>query len=557
MPYDLSIVIPARNEIFLSRTIEDILKNIKGNTEIIAVLDGYWPDPSIEDDHRVTLVHHTESIGQRSACNEAVRLSKAKYILKCDAHCSFAEGFDEVLMKDMKDDWTVVPAMRNLHVFDWVCKKCGTRSYQGITPVSCLKCDNTEHFEKDIVWIGKSNPISTSYCFDPQPHFQYFKEFKHRPEGKGDLTETMSLQGSCFMLTREKYWELDVCEEKFGSWGSQGIEVSCKTWLSGGRVIVNQKTWYAHMFRTKGGDFGFPYPISGRQIQSAKSYARDLFFNNKWPKQKYPISWLVEKFWPVPGWSQEQLDELKKGEKIEISEPDVTPVPHMSCERKGPTKGIVYYTDNRCEDRILHLCQDHLKKAVGDARIISVSLKSIKFGENIVLDLERGYLTMFKQVLEGIERCETDVIYLCEHDVIYSPEHFEFIPPTRDKFYYNISNWQVRAMDGHAVYWDCKKVSQVCAYRDLILEHYRKRVKMVEEIGFSRRMGFEPGTHHREARVDDTTSDFFSTEIANLDIRHSKNLTSSRWSPNEFRNPCKNWRESHVNRLLGWENLKL
>ena len=479
--------------------------------------------------------------------------------MKIDAHVAFDKGFDRKMIEAFEktgDNVTMVPIMRNLWAFDWKCYHCGFKSYQGPTPTECGGCKNPK-FRRKMMWIGKHNPQSTSYCFDPQPHFQYFKEFKHRPEGKGDLTETMSLQGSCFMLTREKYWELDVCEEKFGSWGSQGIEVSCKTWLSGGRVIVNQKTWYAHMFRTKGGDFGFPYPISGRQIQSAKSYARDLFFNNKWPKQKYPISWLVEKFWPVPGWSQEQLDELKKGEKIEISEPDVTPVPHMSCERKGPTKGIVYYTDNRCEDRILHLCQDHLKKAVGDARIISVSLKSIKFGENIVLDLERGYLTMFKQVLEGIERCETDVIYLCEHDVIYSPEHFEFIPPTRDKFYYNISNWQVRAMDGHAVYWDCKKVSQVCAYRDLILEHYRKRVKMVEEIGFSRRMGFEPGTHHREARVDDTTSDFFSTEIANLDIRHSKNLTSSRWSPNEFRNPCKNWRESHVNRLLGWENLKL
>jgi len=36
--YDLSILIPARNEMFLARTIEDILKNSEGKTEVIFVL---------------------------------------------------------------------------------------------------------------------------------------------------------------------------------------------------------------------------------------------------------------------------------------------------------------------------------------------------------------------------------------------------------------------------------------------------------------------------------------------------------------------------------------
>ena len=34
---DLSILIPARNEMFLRRTIEDILEHMEGDTEIIAV----------------------------------------------------------------------------------------------------------------------------------------------------------------------------------------------------------------------------------------------------------------------------------------------------------------------------------------------------------------------------------------------------------------------------------------------------------------------------------------------------------------------------------------
>ena len=102
--YDISIVIPSRNEMFLKKTIEDILDKSRGKTEVIAVLDGAWADPPIKDDTRVTLIHHAQSVGQRAACNQAVKLSNAKYIIKCDAHCGFDEGFDVKLLEDIKDD---------------------------------------------------------------------------------------------------------------------------------------------------------------------------------------------------------------------------------------------------------------------------------------------------------------------------------------------------------------------------------------------------------------------------------------------------------------------
>ncbi|MFK5282618.1 hypothetical protein ACI3PL_23945, partial [Lacticaseibacillus paracasei] len=53
------------------------------------------------------------------------------------------------------------------------------------------------------------------------------------------------------------------------------------------------------------------------QVQRAKKHAKNLFFENRWPLQKYPLSWLVEKFWPIPGWSDTELAEQKKlGEKF-------------------------------------------------------------------------------------------------------------------------------------------------------------------------------------------------------------------------------------------------
>jgi glycosyltransferase involved in cell wall biosynthesis len=222
--YDLSILIPARNEMFLGRTIQDILENIEGKTEIIAVLDGYKPDPALPPDPRVTLIYNPEAKGQRAATNQAAKLSKAKYLMKCDAHCAFDKGFDTKMINDMYDNWTMVPLMKNLHAFDWICPD-GHRRYQGPSG-PCLECG--KETTRDVVWIAKRSPNSRSYCFDSTPHFQYFGEYSKRPEGQGEITETMSLQGSCWMLTREKYWDLNVCDENFGSWGSQGIEVALK-----------------------------------------------------------------------------------------------------------------------------------------------------------------------------------------------------------------------------------------------------------------------------------------------------------------------------------------
>jgi len=309
---ELSILIPSRNEIFLARTIEDILKNIEADTEVIAVLDGQWADPPIPQNERVNIIYVPESVGQRAATNLACKLSKAKYVMKVDAHCSFDKGFDRKMIAEMKDDWTMVPTMRNLWAFSWKCYKCGWKKYQGPTPLKCENCGSTK-VRRKMMWIGKIRPQSNSYSFDSEPHFQYFNEYTKRPEYKEalktGLTESMSLQGSCFMCTRDKYWELNLCDESLGSWGNQGMEVAVKTWLSGGKVMVNHKTWYAHMFRTQGGDFSFPYKQSGNEVSRTKQKVKDLFFNNKWDKAIHPLSWLVEKFAPVPGWTD--LDKIR------------------------------------------------------------------------------------------------------------------------------------------------------------------------------------------------------------------------------------------------------
>jgi len=316
---NLSIIIPSRNEAFLKNTVEDILENIEADTEIIIVLDGQWCVEPLNKHKRVTVVYLPISIGQRASCNLACKLSKAKYIAKVDAHCSFDKGFDRKMIEAFKetgDDVVMVPNMKNLHVFDWVCTKCGNRRYQGRTGI-CEKCGGEE--KKEIVWFAKKSPNSTSYRFDTTLHFQYWGGYKKQQ--KGDLVETLSLQGSFFMITRENYWKLNVCDESWGSWGNQGSEVAIKNWLSGNKVICNKRTWYSHLFRTQGGDFGFPYHQSGKQVSNARKCSRDIFFNNKCKNQKHPLSWLIEKFKPIPDWHEDSgkkmLDYInKKGDEF-------------------------------------------------------------------------------------------------------------------------------------------------------------------------------------------------------------------------------------------------
>jgi hypothetical protein len=550
---------------FLSKTIEDILKNKRGKTEIIVHLDGKWANPGIPDHPDLTIIYSPEPIGQRAGTNKACRLSRAKYVMKADAHLAFDEGFDVKLMEAITDDMTIVPMMKNLHVFDWVCigkseklgvpywdapydmpRGCGFRIYQGPTPEKCQKCDG--NMERQLLWIAKDSPKSTSFLFDTTMHFQYFAQFKKRPEGKGDLTETMSLQGSCFMLTRKKYWELDICEENYGSWGQQGTEVACKTWFSGGRVMCLQTTWYAHMFRTQGGDFSFPYPQSQRQIEKAREYSRKQFKEGGWSKTipGRGIDWLLQKFYPVPYWHDGKETPKKKHE---------APV--------ALKKGIIFYTDNKVNLKIAHAVQDNLRRT--GLSIVSASLKPMpNFGKNVHLKLERGYLTMFKQQLAALEASDADIIYMCEHDVLYHPSHFEFTPPKKDVFYYNVNVWKVDAYRDHALAVDeCRQVSGLVAYREFLIEEYKRRIKRVEEAGeFKRGWGFEPGTKSIErGGFSDFTAENFKSTYPNLDIRADHNLTPNRWNKEQFRNQQNTigWIERPISYFLmnGWHRKDL
>jgi hypothetical protein len=519
----LSVLIPSRHEAFLLPTIQDVLAKKRGDTNLIVVLDGEWPIDPIPDHPDVHLVYHPVSIGQRAATNEAARISRADFLMKLDAHCAVDEGFDLKLMEpyttgELSPITTTIPRLYNLHVFNRICTVCGATHYQG--PMGeCPSCHAPDALRLEMVWAPRFNRLTDFARFDHRPQFQYWNAYKRRSQAQGDLADVMCHVGAGWMMPRARYWDLGGLDEGHGSWGQMGIEISCKSWLSGGRQVVNKRTWYSHLFRTQPG-FSFPYPHKERAAEFAREYSRRLWFDNAWSGQVRPLSWILRAFHPVPQWETEV-------------EPE-------------PTLGVVYYTDNRLDPALMQACQHQLVTALADHPLVSVSLAPIDLGTNIVLPGERGRLQMFRQILAGLEALTTEYACLCEHDCLYPPAHFDFTPPRRDRFYYNQSVWRVHVRTRQCVTYRMMSVSGCCASRQLLIDYYRALVDEVSRSGYDHARGYEPGVREGLALG-------WRSRTPYVDLRHEQNLTASRWSSSAFHDirTCQEWRESPT--PPGWD----
>jgi hypothetical protein len=496
----LSVIIPARNEKYLQRTIQDVLDNATGEIEVIAVLDGYWPEPPIQDDKRVILIHRTEAIGQRQAINEAARIAKGEYIMKLDAHCAVDKGFDVKLAADCEYDWTVIPRMYNLDSETWKPKR---------------------HKRTDYMYIGLRE--------NGELRAEYFEKGLRQPDNDKKIDDVMCCMGPCFFMHKDRFWELGGMDEAHGGWGQMGIEVACKAWLSGGSLKVNKNTWFSHWFRGGGGP-GFPYQISGREVDKARKYSKDLWLNDKWPLQTRKFGWLVEKFNPP---------------KFETK------------------KTIIYLTDNTLDPVIAAKCREKLIEAAGDNPIISVSQEPVDLGRNICVGkIGRSWMSLQRQLLAGLEAATTKYVAIAEHDCLYTKEHFNWIPPRDDVFYYNHNFWLLWFSNNHPElkgmysYWPKRFcLSQLICNRDLLKASTNERIALLQD-GYHIVKGLfgagEPGVCDRIAMgklensperptqlqeytkgcLTEYESKSFMTETPNVDIRHNSNFTGPKRGKN-------------------------
>lgn len=211
---------------------------------------------------------------------------------------------------------------------------------------------------------------------------------------------------------------------------------------------------------------------------------------------------------------------------------------------------IVYYTDNSLDAELMRFCHAKLLEAANGKRIISVSQQPLNFGDNICVgDIGRSHLSLFKQILAGVEQVQTEFLALAEHDCLYTPEHFDWKPPTDDLFYYNVNHyfvqWSGSEIDGLYSYHRRKVLSMMIADTALTIKAAREKVVMIEagaEIAKGQPGACEFGVcDNRQAYTDfiKVLKDFgkevgcyraaaFRTITPQLDIRHRSNFSGMR-----------------------------
>ena len=205
---------------------------------------------------------------------------------------------------------------------------------------------------------------------------------------------------------------------------------------------------------------------------------------------------------------------------------------------------IIYYTDNSLEEQFAQKVRDYLIEAAGDIPIISVSQKPLDFGLNVCLgELGRSHLSMYRQILAGVEAATTKYVALAEHDCLYTKEHFGYVP-SNGEFCYNTNHWFVQ--------WNHKRdgeysrrpnrlsLSQLICERELLIEAVKEKMFLLES-GAKIQRGVagacEPGVADNSIAFVNLPPDFvalpakskeFETVWPNLDIRHGHNFSGRR-----------------------------
>lgn len=284
VPGLVSVIVPSRSERFLVPTVADLLANAEGDIEVIVVLDGYWPDPPLPEDRRIRVLHFGDAKGMRPAINAAATIARGEYLLKCDAHTMWAPGYDVALKADYHEsNWIVVPRRYALDPDAWA-----------------IAAD---------AGGGRKYPIDYHYLSNPYERpgdpacGLHGTPWNARKIERADILidDEMSSQGSGWFMSRQHWaWLGDLDIEHYGNFIHEFQELGLKTWLGGGAVKVNKKTWYAHLF--KGRKYGRGYSMAGFNHEAGRDYCTDFWMHDRWPQRVHDLRWLIEKFAPVPTW---------------------------------------------------------------------------------------------------------------------------------------------------------------------------------------------------------------------------------------------------------------
>ena len=279
----LSIIIPARNEIYLQKTIDGLLKNAVGDIEIIPIIDGPSTHPiePSKPDPRVKPIIKAIPEGMRPAINDGAAAATGKYLMKCDGHCIFKPGYDQTLKADCEPDWLMVPTRHSVFAETWTIKGRNF-NYHYLT------------FPYDMSMYGYGLHAKT---YEWHENKRINEETKDKP-----IDDLMTFQGSCWFMHRDAFFRiLNPLDHANYYFYQEAQEVGLKFWMSGGKCIINKKTWYGHLH--KGSSTGRGFFLSLHKKRRSETYAADYWLNDRWPQTTRKWKWYIEHFWPMlRGW---------------------------------------------------------------------------------------------------------------------------------------------------------------------------------------------------------------------------------------------------------------
>jgi glycosyltransferase involved in cell wall biosynthesis len=276
----VSILIPSRNERFLPETVRDLLAKARGDVELIVVLEGYW-EHALPADKRLKILHHGTAQGMRPALNAAAQMATGEYLLKSDAHCLWAEGYDEALKADyLEHNWILTPRRYALDAEAWAIEG-GNNKY----PV-----------DYEYLSYPFERPDDPTCGLHGTPWTARREARKHL-----ELDTDMSSQGSAWFMSLQHWHTLAPLNlAMFGNFYGESQEIGLQTQLRGGAMMRTKRTWYAHL--RKGRKYGRGYSLGVNGHRRGAGAMLRLCMLNQWPGQVRSLQSLVEEFAPVPGW---------------------------------------------------------------------------------------------------------------------------------------------------------------------------------------------------------------------------------------------------------------
>lgn len=222
---NVSIIIPVKNEgSHIQKTLDSLFSaRTRRDFEVIVVDDAstdgccdFLQEDSFRHKKKVSLCQ-TKGVGAANARNLGAEKAAGKYLVFCDAHLDFEDGWLDRILEPIEKKQT-----------DATTPAIGSVNNPGFTGYG-----QTLKFNLRIKWNNKQNR----------------------------MFETAVLPGACFAVPKKVFKDTGGFERGFKTWGYEDIEFSIKMWLFGYRCHCIPKAKILHLFRK-----AQPYEISLEDI---------------------------------------------------------------------------------------------------------------------------------------------------------------------------------------------------------------------------------------------------------------------------------------------------